>query len=123
MRRTLWATTVFNLGGALVFAFPSSPLGQLVGLAGPVPPIYRASLALFVALFGGAYAWLARQPVVHRPLVAFSAVGKSGFFAVMFLLWLLGEAPGLVVLAASGDLVFAAIFAWWLLGDRRAAAA
>jgi len=123
MRRSLWATVGFNLGGAFLFAFPSSPLGEIVGLPGAVPPIYSASLAFFVALFAGAYAWLARQPVIDRPLVGLSVVGKSGFFALMFLSWLLGEASGLWVIGATGDLVFAGIFVWWLLGDQQAAAA
>jgi hypothetical protein len=48
-------------------------------------------------------------------MVVFSAIGKAGFFALMFIFWLLGEAPGRGVLAATGDLVLAGIFAWWLL--------
>src|SRR5712691_10417223 len=83
MRRALWASVVFNLGGALLFAFPAS-FGQLAGLPGPVPHVYTALLALLVALFGGAYAWLACQPCIDRPLVAFAALGKAGFFAVVF---------------------------------------
>src|SRR5207249_55184 len=57
MRSTLWASVVYNLGGTLLFVFPSS-LGRLAGLPGPVPRVYTALLAVFVALFGGAYAWL-----------------------------------------------------------------
>ena len=74
-----------------------------------------APLAFMVALFGGAYAWLARAPRIDRPMVTLAALGKTGFFVVVCAAWLLGEAPGRVVLAAIGDLVFAAIFAWWLL--------
>jgi len=48
------------------------------------PPIYCALLALFVVLFAGAYAWLALQPNINRPLVAFAAIGKAGAFAVVF---------------------------------------
>lgn len=114
MRRALWASVAFNLGGALLFAFPAS-LGRLAGLPGSVPHVYSASLAFMVALFGGSYAWLARQPRIDRPLVAFAALGKTGFFAVVFVCWLLGEAPARGVLAATGDVAFAAIFAWWLL--------
>jgi hypothetical protein len=73
-------------------------------------------LAFFVVLFGGAYAWLARQPTFDRPLVALAALGKAGVFAIIVTFWLLGEAPGRGVLAAAGDLVLAGIFAWWLLG-------
>lgn len=115
MRRALRLSAVFNLGGALAFAFPAS-LGRLVDLPGPVPPLFSASLAMMVALFGGAYAWLARQPRIDRPMVALSAIGKTAFVAIAFACWLLREASGLFLFAASGDLVFAAIFAWWLAG-------
>lgn len=52
---------------------------------------------------------------MNRPLVAFSALGKSGFFAVVLACWLLGDVPALTLFAAGGDLAFAALFAWWLL--------
>ena len=116
LRGALWVSVVYNVGAALLFAFPSSPLGQFAGLPTPVPPIYGALLAFFVVLFGGAYAWLARQPTFDRPLVALAALGKAGVFAIIVTFWLLGEAPGRGVLAAAGDLVLAGIFAWWLLG-------
>jgi hypothetical protein len=123
LRGALWVSVAYNGGGALLFAFPSSPLGQLAGLPAPVPPIYAALVAFFVILFGGAYAWLARQPAIDRPLVALAAIGKAGVFALLVTFWLLGEAPGRGVLAAIGDLVLAGIFAWWLLGAQPGAPA
>lgn len=114
IRRALWTTVPFNFGAACLFAFPSSFLGQLAGLPPSVPILYRVVVAFFVALFGATYAWLALQPRIDRPLVAFSALGKSGVFAVILALWLLGLAPARGVLIASGDLIFAVIFAWWL---------
>jgi hypothetical protein len=116
MRRVLWASVLFNLGGAVLFGFPSSPLGQLVGLPSLVPPLYRALLALFVLLFAGAYAWLASQDRIDRPMVALAAIGKASAFTVIGGLWLLDLAPGRGVLVASGDLVLAFIFAGWLFG-------
>jgi len=114
MRRTLWASAIFNLGGAVMFAFPAS-VGRLAALPVPVPTVYSVLLALFVTLFGGAYAWLASQARIDRPMVAFSAIGKASAFAATAACWLAGEAPGLAVLAITGDLVFAAVFTWWLL--------
>ena len=122
MRRVLRTSAFFNFGGALLFAFPAS-LGQLAGLPAPVPRLYSLFLALLVALFGATYAWLARQPSIDRPLVAFSALGKSTFFAVVSLCWLLGDVPVRAVAGAAGDLVFALIFTWWLLAGTPAAAA
>lgn len=122
MRRALWVSVPFNLGGALAFGFPES-FGRLAGLPAPAPPVYTASLAFLVALFAGTYAWLALQPRIDRPLVGFAVLGKSGFFVIVFALWLRGEASTQFLIAASGDLMLAAIFAWWLLGKPAAAAA
>lgn len=121
LRRVLRVSVVFNLAGALMFLFPAS-LGQLAGMPTPVPTIYSAALAYLVALFAGTYAWMARQPRINRPLVAFAACGKGGFFVVVLLCWLAGAASGLALLAATGDLAFAAIFTWWLVGDAPALA-
>jgi hypothetical protein len=76
LRKVLWAAVFYNLAGSLAFAFPSS-VGQLAGLPLPVPPIYSVLLAFFVVLFGAAYAWLALQPQIDRPLVAMAACGKA----------------------------------------------
>ena len=117
-RRTLWLSVVYNLGGAFLFAFPSSAFRRLMGLPDPVAPVYCALLAFFVALFAGAYAWLAVQQDIDRPLVAFSAIGKGGAFSLILAFWFLGQSPARGVLAASGDLAFAGIFTWWLLVNR-----
>jgi len=122
MRCSLAASVVFNLFGALVFGFPSSPLGQFAGLPNAVPGIYRALVALFVLLFGCAYAWLACQRNIDWPLVALGAIGKAGAFSLVLIFWLAGEAPTRGVAAATGDLILAAIFAWWLLASRNVTA-
>lgn len=118
-RRVLWTSAAFNLGGALLFAFPAS-LGQVVGLPAEVPGIYRAFVALFVVLFGGSYAWLAAQPTIDRAFVAFAAIGKASAFALILLFWIAGEGSLRGVAAGAGDLVFAGIFAWWLGQTARA---
>lgn len=119
IRRALGASVIFNLGGAALFAFPASPLGEFVGLPAPVPGVYGAIIAYFVVLFGGAYGWLAMQPVIDRPMVGFAAIGKSGFFFLVVIFWLFGKISFLAVGAAGGDLAFAAIFAAWLFGRSR----
>src|SRR5215831_9209117 len=116
MRTALWASAVFNLAGALLFAFPSSLVSRLAGLPLPVTPIYGALLAFFILLFGGSYAWLARQPNIDRPLVALGAIGKAGFFTIVLIFWLFAGLSLRAVGAATGDLVFAAIFTGWLVG-------
>ena len=114
MRRLLWVGAVFNFGAAAMFAFPSLPPGQLIGLPMVVPGIYRALLAFLVAMFGVVYAWLAVQPIIHRPLVAFSAFGKIGVFIIVLIFWLAGNASGMGVVTGGGDLLFATLFLAWL---------
>ena len=114
MRRALRFSAVANFGAALLFGFPAS-LGQLAGLPAPAPRLYTTFIAVLVALFGATYAWLARQPHIDRPLVAFSALGKTSFFVVVLLTWLFGDVSGRALLAGAGDLVLATLFAWWLV--------
>ena len=118
LRRALWAVAGFNALGALLFAFPQLPPGRLAGLPAEVPGAYRAFVALFILLFGGAYAWLARSEHPDRPMVLFGAIGKTSAFVLVTLLWLTGAVRGAGVLFASGDLVFAAIFFWCARGGR-----
>lgn len=121
MRRALWTSVVFNLAGALGFAFPET-FGRLAGLPSPVPHVYSATLAFLVALFGLTYGWLARQPRIDRPLVVFCTIGKAGFFTIVLACWLLGDLPASALRAAVGDLALAGIFAWWLVGEVEAPA-
>jgi len=48
-------------------------------------------------------------------MVALAAIGKAGVFTLILVLWMVGSAPARGVLAAGGDLVLAAIFAWYLM--------
>jgi hypothetical protein len=118
IRRILWASAFFNLGGAALFAFPES-IGRLAGLPAPAPTVYSMLLVLFVLLFGGSYAWIASQPTINRPMVALGAIGKAGAFVTVLLCWLGGAASGLSVLAIAGDLVFAFLFTRWLFATAR----
>jgi hypothetical protein len=116
LRRALGTSAVFNAAGAMLFAFPAGVMGDLAGLPAAVPVVYRGLTALFVLLFGGAYAWLALQPTINRPFVAFGAIGKASAFFLVFCLWIAGEVPARGVAMISGDLAFAALFAWCLAG-------
>jgi len=118
MRAALWASVPYNVGAAMVSAFPASALAQVQGFPAPVHPIYGSLLAVFALLFGGAYAWLALQPVIHRPLVVLAAVGKLAVFSTVTAFWSAGAISGRLVLAGSGDLFFGAIFCGWLIATR-----
>lgn len=117
MRAVLWIGAAFNFGAALMLAFPDS-IGSFSGLPGSGPLFYRWLIVLFVALFGGAYAWMAMQPQICRPLVALAAMGKTGVFVVSVVCWQIGDLPARSLPPAIGDLAFAVVFAWWLRASR-----
>ena len=122
LRAALATTFVFNLVAAFAFAFPSSLLGRVAGLPENVPRPYAMMSAFFVLLFAGAYFWLLRRPTIDRNFLAFSAIGKTGVFIIVVLLWLAGDLPSRAVLMGAGDLGFAAIFCWWLSVTKRSVA-
>lgn len=124
LRSALWISVPFNGLAAILLLFPDSFAGQLAGLpAEPVPLFYRATLAFFVAMFGGLYAWIALQPKIPRALIGFSALGKAGVFVLVAIFVLCELAPPRAVLTALGDGVLAAVFADWLLRSRTTASA
>jgi hypothetical protein len=115
VRVSLGLSVPFNLLAAYAFALPDSALGTLIGMPADVPQLYALTLAFLIGQFGCTYAWLAAQACPHRPLVAFSAIGKSGVFLIVLLLWLSGAASGRLVLIACGDLLLALLWLRWLL--------
>jgi hypothetical protein len=118
MRHALRLGSLFNFAAAVAVAFPSSP-GSLVQLPVPVSPFYSWTLAVLIALFGGAYVWLSRQAALDRPLVVVAIVGKFAVFVVAAVCRTIGAISNLVLLAAVGDLFFGLVFLWWLLGSAR----
>ena len=114
MRRALQLTTAFNIVAAFALAFPATALGQLMGLPPAAPFIYLALASGAVALFGFAYGWLSVQPVIDRPLVVLSTVGKLAAFTSVVVITLYGDLPMRSIVMSSPDLMFAAVFIWWL---------
>lgn len=58
IRCALAATVPADYLAAAVLLFPQQGLGQWLGLPSPAPDaMYRALLALMIALFGAAYLW------------------------------------------------------------------
>ena len=80
-----------------VAVFGAAALGLPSALPLAVPPFYAAQIALVIAIFGGVYAWLARQDVVNRPLLLVGALGKVGFFALAAAYWTAGSLPAAAV--------------------------
>lgn len=119
IRIALWVSVPFNALAAFMAANPASWPAQQLGMPLEVPAPYPEMLAFFIALFGAAYAWLALQKIISRPLLGFAAFGKLGVFLIVALLWVSGAVGGLLVLMGCGDLALAGIFFWWLIRTAR----
>lgn len=116
IRLTLIATTIFNFVVALMLAFPTT-IGKLGELPEPGSLFYTSVLSMLVALFGGAYGWLAFQKHINRPLLTFAAIGKIGVFIISLYCWQSDIITFMVFTVAIADLIFALIFIWWLFSS------
>jgi hypothetical protein len=117
IRSALWASVVLNAAGLVVFVPPALGYAQDL-LPIPAPRFFVAQVAVTIALFGGAYAWLARQPRIDRPLVVVGGIGKLAFFGLALAYWLAGDLPAAAVPQAAPDLILGAVFLWWARGHR-----
>jgi len=111
LRSALFASVALNALGVVVFAPLAvgrpSPL-----LPVPLSPFLAGQLGFVIALFGGVYLWLARQPVIHRPLLVVGGLGKLGFFGLAVAYAVAGVVPVQVAVSALPDLVLGALFLW-----------
>lgn len=109
LRGALWTSVALNALGVAVFAplatGHASPL-----LPVPPSPFLAGQVGFVIALFGGVYFWLARQPLVYRPLLVVGGLGKTGFFGLAVAYAIAGDVPMQVAVGALPDLVLGAIF-------------
>ncbi|MBX3132043.1 MAG: hypothetical protein KF689_01495 [Gemmatimonadaceae bacterium] len=109
LRGALWASVGLNGLGVAIFA----PLA--FGRPSPfvpvdVSPFFAAQVGFTIALFGGVYAWMARQRVVPAPLLVVGGLGKLGFFALTLAYAIAGQLPAQMAISALPDLAFALVF-------------
>ena len=110
------AAAAFNalVGLSLLFLRPRiAPLLHL----DPITGTNRVLLYLtagFILLFGYSYGLVASDPVRYRPFIPLAVIGKLVAFAVVTASWLTGQAFWTLPALASGDLVFAVLFALFL---------
>ena len=115
IRPVLWIGAAFNAVVALSLLFPAA-FGLPPASAGATFNTWI--LAWFVALFGAAYAWMARQPAIPRALVALAAIGKAGVFAIALACLWRGTIAAPTFVVAVFDLAFALCFAALLRATR-----
>ena len=118
MRGALFATAAMNLGGALAFTPYGGAVRALAGLPDGAPPVYLATIGVFILTFGVAYLWTAVSGRADPLFIAVAASGKLAFFVVLTWYWARGQLPGRAPLAGSGDLLFGLLFLAWLVQVR-----
>ncbi|CAN5867691.1 hypothetical protein BH23GEM9_BH23GEM9_29460 [soil metagenome] len=122
IRVALWLSVVLSAMALAVFV--PMALGYestLVPVA--LPRHIVAQQAVGIGLFGIVYAWLARQAVINRALVAVGGLGKLGYFFTTVAYWLAGDLPAAMVgNAVLPDLLLGAAFVWWAATERPAPA-
>ncbi len=112
IRIALWTSVGLNALGVAVFA-PVALGHPSTLLPVDTPPFYAAQIGFVIALFGGVYAWLARQARIDRALVVVGGLGKLGFFALTVAYWVVGDLPASMAVNATPDLLLASVFLWW----------
>jgi hypothetical protein len=117
MRTALYATAAMNMLAAASFLPAGAPVRALVGLPEDGHPLYVATVAMFIFLFGLAYLWTAIVGHSDRLFIALAAGGKFSFFATLVCFWWIGSLPLRAPVLGSADLVFSILFAIWLFGD------
>jgi len=106
----------FNGAVGLSLLLASQAVANALGLQ----PVAGSNLLLlyltagFILMFAYAYARIARDPVGFRPLIGFSALGKTVAVAIMLVCWLRGLVDWRVPALGGGDLVFAGLFLAYL---------
>jgi hypothetical protein len=114
-RYTLFATTIMNFTGAIVFALPIFGRGDIFKLPENAHPLYLSIISAWIFIFGVAYLWLALTAKPERFYIAVVTVCKLAIAFFFFIFWLTGDLPLLTASAGVGDLLFALIFIYWLL--------
>lgn len=117
IRKSVWASVPFNCLGATAFAFPQSLPGRLLQVP-DAPAIQSFLLGFIILVFGLMYLWIAVQPEINRPLLAFGAIGKVGVFLIGAVLCVLGKAPLMLALGLVGDLAFGSLWLAWIRSKR-----
>ena len=119
LRLALLASGPVNLLGAALFAPPFVGLRAHYGLP-EAPAFYQWTLSLWVLAFGVAYLHAGWRDRADRSLLALGAFGKTVFVVLVAVMAARGEVPATTALAATADLLLAAVFClgWWQMQDR-----
>ena len=108
-----WTAFLWNLfWGAPLLLVPDMAMANL-GLPKPVPgagELLARAGGLAIVLFGWIYLTIGKNPLAFRPLLLISAVAKLTFFLLVAVMCIRYRELLLMLLTATGDLVFGALF-------------
>jgi len=94
-------------------------MARLIELPQQEYSLYTLLAGALVGLFGLAYAWLALQRVINRPLLLVGACGKAVAVLISAFLFATDQLSAMAATIISGDLVFVAIWLTWLRGEQQ----
>lgn len=98
-----------------------SPMYFVENLVGRLDPPAVAHPEYYYGFLGAALAWqlvyfaMGHDPLRYRPLIPLAIFAKLSFVLSVIMLFGLGRASGLVVVAVLGDAVFAVLFGYAFL--------
>ena len=105
------AAAAFNWAVALALAFLARPLFELFRVSpAPTEPLFLQLFAWLVFVFGIGYWWVARDPLVNRPIIRLGILGKWSVFLAALILVLADAVSWQIMLLAGGDGIFALFF-------------
>ena len=118
LRLRLRIVALIALAAGLLFLPSAEGLRALAGLPPGAPPVYLATVMLFVLLFGAGYFWVGVTGRAEPLFVTLAAVGKIAFVTILVSFAAAGALSWRAPVVASGDLVFGLLFLRWLVAYR-----
>jgi hypothetical protein len=118
LRTAMLVTAAMNLLAAFLFLPGAESLRALAGMPPGAPPVYLATIMLFVLLFGAGYFWVGVTGRAEPLFVTLAAVGKIAFVTILVSFASAGTLSWRAPVVASGDLLFGLLFLRWLVAYR-----
>ena len=119
VRISLAVSAPFNVLAGIAFAHPAGIPGVWLGLPTDTHALYSMFAGYMIGLFGIAYAWMAFQPSIAKPLLMFGAVGKLGAVAIVAALFMAAQVPLSLLLLIAPDILLALLWLFYLIREAR----
>ena len=110
--KTLFLTAaIFNWAVGLALAFKAGLLFELFRVTpAPTEPLFLQLFAWLVVVFGIGYWWVSTDPAANAPIIKLGILGKISVFLAVLACVLMDAVSWQMLILASGDLVYAALF-------------